>query len=429
VKDENIRRRLRQALDVEPPDPSLRARVMASLPMDTGDEQPGRRWLVGAMALLLAVSVVTGLLYARSVRDGSVQTGGPDQASLVPIGSAQVVTATDFHCRLPLATGRGGVFLSLPDGRLSLDPANTSDAGAVRGYYAGGHWVSPRPQVAPDGSAYAYATIQKVQVPPHPISALHVVDTASGTDRVVWQGDGYLTVIGFAPGVIYGNLTDVGSEPNRAGLGGLQAFDIKGGGQRRVQAADDQANYTSVGGGAAWAATFSRAPGAGDAGGAISGPDSIRRLDLVSGSASVWNIIPAGYSASIAGFDFDGHPLIRLSPNLPSSQVPAKTTPAPSTAPYPATTLYLLLAPNQLVPVTGDAALAQAMPVADRHGIWFAGKDGSVWLYSQPAGMRRVAQIDPNLLAATRATQASPAGKAGYAPVPEGLRSVAGACT
>lgn len=425
MKDENIRRRLRQALDVEPPDPTLRARVMASLPMDTGDERPGRRWLVGALAMLLAVSVVTGLLYARAVRDGSVQTGGPDQGSLVPIGSAQVVIATDFHCQLPLATGRGGVFLSLPDGRLSQDPANTADAGGPRGYYAGGHWLSSRPQMAPDGSAYAYAITQKLQTPPHPISALHVVDTASGTDRVVWQGDGYLTVVGFAPGVVYANVTDLGSDSNRAATGGLQAFDLKGGGQRRVQAPDDHTNYTAVGGGGAWAATFSRAPGAVDAGGAVSGPDSIRRLDLSSGSASVWTIVPAGYNASIAGFDFEGHPLIRLSPNLSGSQVPAKTTPAPSAAPYPATTLYVLLGQDKLAPVTSDPALAQAMPVADRHGVWFAGKDGSVWLYSQPAGMRRVAQIDPNLLAAT---QASPAGKAGTALVPDALRSVAGAC-
>lgn len=67
--DEMIRDRMHEALEVEPPPFGLRARVIASIPMDErSSRRPSRRsfqWAPGLVAILLAIAVIAGLIYVR----------------------------------------------------------------------------------------------------------------------------------------------------------------------------------------------------------------------------------------------------------------------------------------------------------------------------------------------------------------------------
>jgi hypothetical protein len=377
---------LREVLDVEPPDPTLRARVMASLPLDLGEEHRGRRWLAGALAMVLAATIVAGLLLSRTVRQAPPKPARQQHSTLVIVGSAQVLTPTDLHCRLPLASTRGGVFLGLPDGQLGLDPTNTSDAGMVRGNYVAGRWIAASPQLAPDGTGYAYASSQKLQTAPLMTAAIHVVDTATGSDRVIWQGDGVLvSVIGFGPGTVYANAYAVNNDSNASIKSGLWSFDVKGGGPRRVPVPDDRTSYSAVRDGGVW--------------GTPSG-GGLRRLDLATGATTDYPIGP-GAMVNIIGFDVEGSPLVRVM-NVPAkpgaaSSPPNDKQPAFTPAP-PSASLYVLTRQGEPILITSDPALVNSVPVADQHGIWLTGTDGSVWLYSQRPGLRKVAQIDPGLL-------------------------------
>jgi hypothetical protein len=386
VSDDVIRRRLREVLDVEPPDPTLRARVMASLPLDLGEENHGRRWLAGGLAMLLATTIVAGLLLSRTAREASPKTAGQYHSNLVTIGSAQVIAPTDLHCRLPLASTRGGLFLGLPDGQLGLDPTNTSDAGMVRGNYVAGRWIAASPQMAPDGTAYAYASSQKLQTAPYLTAAIHVVDTTTGSDRVIWQGDGVsVSVIGFGSGVVYATAYAANNEANATIKPGLWSFDTRAGGLRRVQVPDDRTRYSGVHDGGVWGVPSS---------------GGLRRLDLATGAVTDYPI-GAGAMINVMGFDRDGLPLVRVTsvsvkPGAASSS-PNERQPVPIPTVQPAA-LYVVTRQGDPILMTSDPALVNSVPVADQHGVWLAGSDGSVWLYQQRSGLRKVAQIDPALL-------------------------------
>ncbi|MFI5399373.1 MAG: WD40/YVTN/BNR-like repeat-containing protein [Candidatus Binatia bacterium] len=70
--EELIRGSMHEALDAVQPDVGLRARVLSSLPAEVGSAHrlrtPRRDWMLGAVAVLLAVAVVAALLYARPPR-------------------------------------------------------------------------------------------------------------------------------------------------------------------------------------------------------------------------------------------------------------------------------------------------------------------------------------------------------------------------
>src|SRR5207302_1683764 len=67
--DRFIRSKMREALDVEQPDPALRARVMASLPVIERPagrlRRPSIEWAGGVIAGFLTLAVVVSLMYVR----------------------------------------------------------------------------------------------------------------------------------------------------------------------------------------------------------------------------------------------------------------------------------------------------------------------------------------------------------------------------
>jgi sugar lactone lactonase YvrE len=83
--DDLIRSTIHDALAVEPPPAGLRARVIASVPMDrrsawrrpTPIFRGAGQWASGFAAVLLALAIIAGLLYSRNV--AGTQPGGPQK--------------------------------------------------------------------------------------------------------------------------------------------------------------------------------------------------------------------------------------------------------------------------------------------------------------------------------------------------------------
>jgi photosystem II stability/assembly factor-like uncharacterized protein len=116
--EELIRSSMHEALDVVQPDDGLRARVLSSLPAEVGTVRsrraPGRDWILGAVAVLLAVAVVAALLYARPPRTTIPSESGGHATAHPGLG---MVTA-----RIGWADGPGAhVFRTIDGGRRWTD--------------------------------------------------------------------------------------------------------------------------------------------------------------------------------------------------------------------------------------------------------------------------------------------------------------------
>lgn len=123
--EELIRSSMHDALDVVQPDGGLRARVLSSLPAEVGSPRrrraPGRDWMLGAVAILLAVAVVAALLYARPPRATVPSESGGHATGRAGLG---MVTT-----RIGWADGPGAhVFRTVDGGRRWTDitPADYS---------------------------------------------------------------------------------------------------------------------------------------------------------------------------------------------------------------------------------------------------------------------------------------------------------------
>ncbi len=118
--EEMIRARLREALEVEQPDPRLRSRVLDSLPSDGRRAlrlgKPSFQWAGGFVAALIAVAVVAVFLYGR----GALSLYSPAPAARAPAtGPRYTVTA-------PLLLVRGHPVYACWLIDLSLPPAGCS---------------------------------------------------------------------------------------------------------------------------------------------------------------------------------------------------------------------------------------------------------------------------------------------------------------
>jgi sugar lactone lactonase YvrE len=122
--DELIRSRVHDALDVEQPDMRLRSRIIASLPADESATRrvwvPDGQWAVGAVAVLLTIALLAGVLYLRSgvfpARHGPPPLPKPVPALVSPegiaVGPDGSVYVSDYYA--------GYVFRIRPDGTRSI---------------------------------------------------------------------------------------------------------------------------------------------------------------------------------------------------------------------------------------------------------------------------------------------------------------------
>jgi hypothetical protein len=377
-----------------------------SMSIEAEEKRRPLRWIAGSVATIVTLAIVAGLVYYRVSSKGS--------ASNPPVGSA-TVSGVAFSCRLPVLAGATGGFISFPDGAITIDRQVTF--GNFKGGYGYSYdsqvkkWVPvPSPSLSPDGRSYAYLA-QTTGVPGEMMTmSLHTHDLASGSDRVLWQGQGSPMgpneVTWLASGIYFSAVMYSADGPQGPTFPALFVADPNHAGTpRRVgpnpppqppgpnqpyYSGPDQ--FSLVGGGAAWGTgqrvpkevpTPDKPPTPG-----TFGPDRILRMDLRDGSVTTWYAVSSTDLVSLMGLDAQGRPILSLfQPKIPVKDAPAINEPPPIT-------LLLLTGPNQTVEITSGNPDFHfgSQPSADSHGVWL-GSWNSIWLYTSGTGLHQVATI------------------------------------
>jgi hypothetical protein len=260
-----------------------------------------------------------------------------------------------------------GGFLTFPDQVLTVDPAASL-------FYdrAFAKWLpAARAQVSPDGRRYAYAG----DTPPsYSGSNLHVVDVATGVDRVVYRGNTTYTVVDFAAAGIY--LTSAPA-PDGA-TRGLWLQDPSGGQPKLISS---EILDPAVGGGAAWGLHLNAVDPSPGPGGAEGPRNEVLRFDLRTGASTSWFYRP-GALVWILGFDAAGHPFVRV------------YTESNLTEPIE---LWLVQSPGEAMKLfAGGGPTPSQLGAVDSHGVWFdsfRASPNTVWLYAG-GSLQKVATVD-----------------------------------
>jgi hypothetical protein len=260
-----------------------------------------------------------------------------------------------------------GGFLTFPDQVLTVDP--TASVFYDRAF---AKWLPVlRTQVSPDGRRYAYAGENQ---PSYAGGKLHVVDVATGVDKVVYSGNTAYTVVDFAAAGIY--VTSAPA-PNGA-THGLWLQDPSGGQPKLISS---EILDPAVGGGAAWGVHLNAAdPSPGPGGG--EGPrNEVLRFDLRTGASTPWFYRP-GALVWILGFDAAGHPFIRV------------YTDSTVTEPIE---IWLGQSPSEAIKIfAGVGATPSQLGAVDSYGVWFdsfRASPNTVWLYAG-GSLQKVATVD-----------------------------------
>jgi hypothetical protein len=216
-------------------------------------------------------------------------------------------------------------------------------------------WVPVRPQaVSPDGSKYVYASGPD----------LHIVDVATGLDRVLLAsaapatGPGFIIVLEFSISAIY--LTAAKNDESQTS--GLWVVNPITGAERQ---AGSGSGYSLMSGSRVWIESTRQQlqlP-------AGPSPDTVTLLDLSSNRTSPWVFNPGDW-LSIDALDGAGFPIVNVyGPNSPGY----RAYDAPGTG-------------TQITNRYVDS------PQGDDHGIWFAGRDG-LYLWTDRGGLVRVTDV------------------------------------
>lgn len=261
-------------------------------------------------------------------------------------------------------------FMTFPTGKLTEDVSAPKNAWFYDRPFS--RWLPVgRTSVSPDGKRYAYTEGNAISGDTK--GKVHIVDVASGADRVLYSGSPIYGVVDFSAEGIY--LTTAPGEARGRGLWLLNPV----GGAPRLITRSMEAPF--VGNGAAWGFTFNAADPHPNIGG-IEGPvNEVLRLDLATGATTVWLYRP-GANLVALGFDHDGHPFIRAYYYLDK----------------PPSELWLLSsrgAPTRLVEPSRDTG-PTAEAAADLYGVWFTSAYNPlvvVWLYANGV-FRAVASAD-----------------------------------
>ena len=304
------------------------------------------------MRPLLALSLL--LLAACDTQEGTVPT-----PTASPSNSAQLT------CRLPVWWSENipsppsvqdhAAFVSVPDGAVSTVaplPDQQLQYG-VTYLSASKRWIrADRKHISPDGTRYAYTTQAQANY------EVHVVDIATGADRVIYSGPTLFIVIAFESDAIY---VVHGVRPRQGSFENLYRLDPAGGEPTLVTGSNRhmyQYAWVLVSDGAAWGIDV-RIDGNVD-------NYSILRLDLATSQVTQWGesspndmFWPLGTDSKHRLYAGDSQQLLRLSS-------PGQIDRLPNPGPI-----------GQAGNVGGPSGL-----VSDSRGVWFPGR-GSVWLYTE----------------------------------------------
>ena len=282
--------------------------------------------------------------------------GGPYPAFYAPASNGSVITPLPLDCRLPVYAGPpgSGGFVVFPGGSFIPDqsssvtvPATSPTPPPVGGPGPGygqpyglsydrqlSRWLPVQPsQVSPDGARYAYAGT----------NGIYVVNVASGTQSELGEGQNW-TIVAVQTDAVYAG------DPQ---AGGLWVLPFSGT-PRQIT----KVGYWRV---ASKTAAYGTATSAVPSGAS----NVIQRLDLATGASSDW-FTRAGTNSSITGLDGKGNPIINvgyLNGSGSEIWIATGTTSATAIAGYS--------------PQYPGGFNSFNTPVADSHGIWFAGNYGN----------------------------------------------------
>lgn len=288
---------------------------------------------------------------------------------LVACGPAASHTSADpftFSCRLPFAqmTGPGqwqSGFIAFPSGTFSADPSAPPNAG----YYdtAVSRWLpAGANSVARDGRHYAYMTGGMGTTPSPP--RLHIVDAASGVERVIGLELSDQIPYGvedYAPDGIY-----LASGWEGATFGHWRVDPATG----TVTDLGKADHFVDDGTGHAWVSAFNSndpSPAPNVMGGPPL-PNEVGRRDLNTGAVEIWFYHP-GFNVAPAGAFVGGGILAWVEPPLGGHHE-----------------YWLVTSPgaSRLV-----AQIDGGGGVADSHGIWMGSLDG-LYLFTRDGQVKRM---------------------------------------
>jgi hypothetical protein len=373
--DQGLRRRLREAFPDAAAHPAMRQRVIAALADAGPAPRRALRLAAGGATAALAVALGTALLLTHAGSGDVVPISTPTVAGS-PNGALLVTTRLDFSCALPVLLGTRLATVHLPDGAITTYPGSAGPASQAA--FVGGRWVpADAADVSPDGRSFVYTTYTSGVPGQADGSQILVRDVATGRDREVWRGSGYVEVGAWTASGIYFVLQPQG---DGLGLTEVRLLDPSHpGSTRRIGPNPPLSTSVPPGqlplftgshlvfGGALWTTFEDRAPGAGP-------PNHVARMDLATGRITTWYTSPPNLGAIILGLDAQGHPVLSLLP--PDVRITGPTAP-----PTPSGMLVLLTAPDQTVTLAGgDLGQYWTSAVGDDHGIWITSEDG-LWLY------------------------------------------------
>lgn len=347
-----------------------------------------RAALVGMVVLLVACG--TGSVPVANTSPTPVPSATPVSSSppvATPTASSVASTpspsggpspfAGSPTCQLPVTWYAGTVykagFMALPSQAL------TEDRSASTGSYfydrAFSKWLpATRDAVSPDGKRYAYSEGNAYQ---GTSGKLHVVDVASGKDRVIWSGSVVFGVVNFTNEGIY--LT--GAAPEGAPRG-LWFISPDGGTLRQI---NQDVIAPAIGGGFGWGVDYNAADPNPSPGG-IEGPrNRVVRVDLATGATTPWFYRP-GSNIYLLDTDAAGHPIAAAQLPTPGNAEGLQTT-----------ELWMVLSATKATKLNSApyTESPQSLSAVDKHGIWFAGYHASgsaVWLYAS-GSLRMVAAV------------------------------------
>jgi hypothetical protein len=299
----------------------------------------------------------------------AVPTASPSGAATPTATAGLPLTSVGFTCRLPIVTTRNETteagFISFPSGSYAADPAGNIKSKALGLAYdrAYNRWLPVDWRlVSDDGAHYAYVTYSGDPTTPGAYSAIHVVDVATGTDRIVSRSGQYVPNDYVGNGV-YLSAWIGGHDGPGPQIGWV--IDPSTGGIRALSGG--QKYGYSVGSGGGWRTDYNTADPTVHQG--MTGANRITRVDLASGTESTWLYRQGVDWLDVIGFDRAGHPIV-------------------ATGTGQAISVLLLTDAShrsQLFSTTGFIRGG----VEDSHGIWFI-DDAGTYLYTAASGFHRV---------------------------------------
>ena len=293
----------------------------------------------------------------------SATTATPTSAASTPATST-----ASANCRLPLvpSTGTAG-FISYPGGTFTADPAAAIKTKANGLAYDRGfaRWLPvPWALVSSDGRHYSYGEYPDFSTYPLPDSVLHVVDVATGRDRIVARGqyvvsdyetEGiYLTqLVGGhdGPGPQIGALLNVSTGSIRQLTGGAQYGYVIGGGWG-WQAQFNTADTTTHEGMGFWT-------------------NELFAVRLTDGSTTRWFYRPGVDSVDVIGFDRQLNPVISVGTG--NSAV-----------------ILDLTAPNAATQLWSGPQGTFWSALGDGVGIWLSGQAAGTYLWTPGGPLKKV---------------------------------------